>query len=74
MGAIGSVRVTTTTEVVSTTGEVLASITLTDMESGGNPAYVTRMAHRRAEANADNTRKMLQVAYGEVEEAWKDKS
>lgn len=69
--SIQKVRVTLTTEVLGVGGEVLTSTTRTTEESGGNPLYTTRMAHRAAERCADETRAMLQTVYGEVDANWR---
>lgn len=71
--SIAKVKVTTTTEVILTNGDVLASVTMTACENGGNPLFVTRMAHRSAEQAADDTRAMLGSIYGEVDPKWRER-
>lgn len=69
--SIARVRVTTITEVLDHRGEVITAHTQRNTETAGNPAFVTRQAHRLSEQNADETRVALQGKYGEVEEAWR---
>jgi len=71
MSAIGNVRVTMTTEVVDTSGQVMSSVTEVVEQPCGNPLHVTRVAHRVAQELADRTRVMLQPRYGEIDPEWK---
>jgi hypothetical protein len=72
--SIHRVRVTLTTEVLTTGDRPLCTITNTRTEELlGTPVYVARIAHRAAEAASDDTRLQLAVNYGEVDDEWKVK-